>query len=318
MKSLFKNCIDVVESDGWLLPVRFTEKQFSCYTELPFFIRSHSPSSVVLAFKTASEKISFEYKIEGKAREWALVDLKCNGVLVDSISLDNDEGRVEFSLSGDASCEYRIYLPHLAVFYLRNIESDLPLLPVADRSAFWLALGDSITQGMNAKHPSSAYPSVISDFLGVDVLNLGVGGEVFDFEKLDLAPKTPNIITVALGTNDWGLSRDVMKKNVLKYMDTLLSMYSTKNIYAILPIWRSDENGVNDSGMSFEEQRNLIRSIMQKYPRVKIIDGYELVPHIESYYGELVGRKVHPTDEGFLHMSLGILKRFFEDGIKYE
>ena len=316
MINLFKNCIDVIECDGgWLLPVRFTEKQFSTYSTEAFSTRAHSPASVVLAFKTKSKRISFEYKIGKRARDWALFDLKCDGVLVQSISVENDEGRVEFSLSGDAEKEYRIYLPHLVVLHIRNVESDLPLLPVADRGRLWLALGDSITQGMNALHPSSAYPSIIADYLGFDVLNLGVGGAVFNFENLDAVPENPDIVTFALGTNDWGVSPEIMRERVEKYIVTLLSLYSPKHIYAILPIWRSDADVINTSGMDFEGQRATIRGAVEKYPEIKIIDGYEIIGHLEKFYGEPVGRKVHPTDEGFLHMSLGIIKEFSKDGI---
>lgn len=316
MKNLFKNCIDVIDVDGWLLPVRFTEKQFLTYNTDAFSTRAHSPSSVCLAFKTEAKSISFDYKIGTKARQWAFVDLKCDGVLIESVTLTEDIGRVEFSLSGDTNHEYRIYIPHLVVFHLRGIESDAPLMPVCDREKFWLALGDSITQGMDARHPSFSYPSIVADWFGFDVLNLGVGGAVFNAENLDAAPKAPYIVTVALGTNDWGIPRESLIANVTAYMDKLLSLYSPEHLYAILPIWRSDADKVNASGMDFDGQRAAILEVLSKYPDVKVIDGYDILPRLTTLYGEMGERKVHPSDEGFAHMALEIIKTFSKDGIK--
>ena len=319
MKELFKNCIDVIEEDGWLLPVRFTQKQFLTYNTDAFSTRAHSPSSVCLAFKTAAKRISFKYKIGTKARAWALVDLKCDGVLIESVSLLEDTGRVEFLLSGDATREYRIYLPHLVVFYLCGIESDAPLIPVCNRKKFWLALGDSITQGMDAKHPSFSYPSIVADWFSFDVLNLGVGGACFNAQNLDEAPKNPDIVTVALGTNDWGISRDTLISNVTEYMDKVVNLYTPAHLYVILPIWRSDANNRDANGMNFDDQRETILGAVSKYPNVKLIDGYGILPRLAELYGEVGDRrKVHPTDEGFAHMALGIIKTFLKDGIENE
>ena len=308
MKKLFKNCIDVLECDGWLLPTRFTAPERELLDEREAtHIRGNAPSSVCLAFKTAATKISLDYKITGKSRPWALFDLKCDGVLVDSVALEEDDGRVEFSLSGDEDSEYRIYLPHLVIVYVRNIIADAPLLPTSDREYTWLALGDSITQGMNAKHPTSAYPSVVSEYLGCDVINAGVGGAIFDSEHLDYLGIEPKLITIAFGTNDWGIPADKLEAEILKYIDKLISLYKCRNIYAIIPIWRSDEGKVK-AEMTFSAHRALVQKTLQRYPFIRFIDGYKIVPRLREFYGEDKEPRVHPTDEGFMHMSLEIIK----------
>jgi len=311
MKNLFKNCLDVLDVDGWMQPVRFTEYQRGVVAcDERQYIRSYAPSSVCLAFKTKATKISLEYKIGGKARAWALFDLKCDGLLCDSITVTEDEGRVEFSLCGDDSVEYRLYLPHLVVFFLRNISSDAPLMPVAEREKFWLALGDSITQGMDAKHPTNAYPVIISEHMGYDVLNTGIGGAKFNASYLDHVGREPDLITVAFGCNDWGVHREALIENVTAYMEKLLSLYKCRNIHVIIPIWRGVGDAVKDV-MTFDEHRKVIRSVIEKYPDVKIIDGYEIIPHLPEFYGETNRPSVHPTDTGFLLMAPELIKRIF-------
>ena len=311
MKELFKNCIEVLDVDGWMMPTRFTAYQRELFSQNePQYVRSHAPSSVCIAFRTAATKISLEYKITAKARNWALFDLKCDGLLVDSVTAVEDEGRVEFSLSGNEKFEYRLYLPHLVVLYVRNIVSDAPLYPVPNRERLWLALGDSITQGMNARHPTLSYPSIISDYAGLDLLNTGVGGTKFNALHLDCVEKEPSLITVAFGCNDWGIPRAELLENVAAYMDKLTSLYACRNIYAILPIWRGNENDIK-ADMTFREHREIIRSVLAGYPFVKIIDGYKIIPHLSEFYGETQSPSIHPTEEGFLLMSSALIKEIF-------
>ena len=64
-------------------------------------------------------------------------------------------------------------------------------------------------------------------------------------------------------------------------------------------------------GMTFSEHREVIRSVIEQYPEVKIIDGYEIIPHLPEFYGETTRPSVHPTDTGFLLMAPELMKRIF-------
>ena len=76
MKKLFKNCLTVIESDGWYKPLRFTENQLEEYFKTEGKkARSLAPSSVCLSFYTESDKIDLQYRIGLKARDWASFDL---------------------------------------------------------------------------------------------------------------------------------------------------------------------------------------------------------------------------------------------------
>jgi len=53
MKELFRNCLRVDERDGWLMPLRFTERQMQVYSSNELRrVRSSCPASVILTFKT--------------------------------------------------------------------------------------------------------------------------------------------------------------------------------------------------------------------------------------------------------------------------
>ena len=306
MKNLFKNCLSVKECDGWLTPTRFTDGMEKNYAKSePRSVRCGCPASVCLAFHTKATKLSFEYRIGGKARQWAVVDVTCDGVLYGSVSLLGTTGRVELDLPGDERVEVRVYLPQLVCIDLRNISANAPLVPTEKREKLWLALGDSITQGMVAKHPSLTYPTLLSEHLDCDLINYGVGGIRFEEETLDYIGVEPDMITVALGCNDFGtLDTDTVKANMRAYLNKLTKLYTCENVYAILPIWRCDDaTRMGD----FDAHREAIREIYSEYSHIKLIDGYCLVPKLEEFYGDPEGN-IHPNDTGFLLYALKLAK----------
>ena len=275
MKELFKNCLSVREESGWYKPFRFTKAQLEKYSTT--IARSRAPSSVALSFRTAAKSIKIEYRIGLKARDWASFDLTVDGALSDSVAVTDTEGFAEFTLPGDESREISIYLPHLVEIEIKAPVADAPLLPTEKNDRLWLALGDSITQGMVAKRPSSAYPSIVSSILDVEVINAGVGGIIFNVEELDHIGREPDLITVALGCNDWGrFEPSVFKENVRAYLGKLYSLYTTRNIKIILPIWRSDEKE-EKGGVDFPRHRQFIREVVCEFPEIEIIDGYEQI-----------------------------------------
>ncbi len=310
MKELFKNCIEVREINGWLVPVRFTQKQLDTYEKLSkaATIRSRCAASVMLAFKSAAKRLTFEYRITAKSREWAAFDTVCDGLLYSSVTVTEDSGKLEISLSGDENAETHIYLPHLVAIELRGISADAPLIPTAKKEKTWLALGDSITQGMVSLKPSFTYPVLLSELLGYGLINGGVGGIKFSADQLDHLGFEPDVITVALGCNDWGVEKEQLSTNVAEYIERLASIYKCRSIHLILPIWRSDENDIH-AAMTFREHRDVIRRTAEKYSFVNIVDGYSLVPHMIDYFGDPSDVKIHPSDEGFLYYALSLISQ---------
>ncbi len=310
MEALFHGALSIRRDGEWLLPVRFTEKQLESYTLTDALrIRSVSPAGVKIAFYSAAKTLSLSYKIVGRARTWAAFDLMQDGALKDSATIWEDAGEVSFSLSGDKTVKTEIYLPHLVEIYIKDITADAPLTPVVKPEKRWLCLGDSITQGMDAVHPCLTYPALSAKALGADVLNTGVGGAVFNADNLDYIGWEPDVITVALGCNDWGQVKDkaAFIENIRAYLEKLTSLYACKNIFGILPIWRSDAETIR-SGMTFSEMRDVIRTEYEKYPFIHVLDGMALVPPNACFYGDAGELKAHPNAEGFLHYGVSLAK----------
>ena len=318
MKELFRNCLSVEERDGWYRPLRFTQGQLEEYAKVEGWkIRSVAASSVCLSFRTVAESVRIKYRLGGMARNWASFDLTVDGVLCQSIEVTDKEGAVCFTLPRDSERELSVYLPQFAEVELMAPEADAPLCPAKKRESLWLALGDSITQGMVARRSSSAYPTMVSEQLGCEVINAGVGGISFNHSELDFIGREPSLITVALGCNDWFAykSREELKTAVRMYLDKLISLYRCRKIFVILPIWLSTA-AETVHGKTFAEHRELIRQVAGEYGFIRIIDGYELLPHDTAFYNDPKDeRQVHPGDEGMILYGMGILKRLREAGI---
>lgn len=310
MEALFHGALSIRRDGEWMQPLRFTEKQLESYTTTEALrIRSVSPAGVKIAFYSAAKTLSLSYKIQGRARAWAAFDLVQDGILKDSATVWDDAGQVTFSLSGDKTVKTEIYLPHLVEIFIKDSKTDSQLYPAKRKEKFWLCLGDSITQGMDAVHPSLTYPALAARLLDMDVLNTGVGGGVFQANNLEYIGRDPDMITIALGCNDWGQAKDkaAFAENIRAYLEKLTKLYTCKNVFGILPIWRSDAETIR-SGMTFTEMRAVIRAEYEKYPFIRVLDGMDLVPPKPCFYGDAGELKAHPNAEGFFHYAHNLVK----------
>lgn len=310
MDKLFRGCLSVRKEDGWYRPVRFTDRQIESYAIEPGLeIRCLSPAGCKLSFYSSATQLEFDYRIESRARDWAVFDVWKDNVLCDSISVSEDTGHVVIKLDGNPERHIEVYLPHLVRLLISNIVADAELIPADDKNKLWLCLGDSITQGMDSHYPSCSYPTLVGMQLDYDVLNMGVGGGMFDESNLDYIGREPEMITVALGCNDWGkvADADALRKNVAAYLKRLTTLYACRNVYGILPIWRSDEAMLR-SGLTFAQARAIIQEEYEKYSFIKIIDGMKLVPKLTRYFADPGDIKVHPNEEGFLFYSINLAR----------
>jgi GDSL-like Lipase/Acylhydrolase family len=74
----------------------------------------------------------------------------------------------------------------------------------------YVAYGDSITQGYYASGVIHTYPYLVADRKGWSVVNMGFGGETtVASDGTAVGLLGGNIVTVAIGVNDWGTSKPI-------------------------------------------------------------------------------------------------------------
>ena len=321
VKNITNGAYNIYSEDDAVYFERFSKRQKEAYAENGGLrVRSLCASGICFDFVTDSAYVKVGYKVMSRARDFGYFDLYIDNIFVESIGDDClSDGTVKFKIPKDGCKEHRvtIYLPHLSELGIIGFETEenASVIPVKKEEKLLLCLGDSITQGMDAKYPSSPYPVQLARELNMELLNQGVGGYVYNGKSVDKDLNiNPDLITVAYGTNDWNVckGRDEFSENTDNYFKALTSVYDTKITYVITPIWRFDIDNTMPLG-SFNDLVGIITEKAVKYGIKNIINGIHLVPNDIKYFAG--DTNVHPSDLGFMYYFKNLL-RYTKSNIK--
>ncbi len=302
LRELAHGALRVYEENGEIVFGRFTEEAQRYYAGVreDFHRKSFATSGVRLEFMTDSSFVSFAYHtLYASSRRFYYFDVMVDGVLVDHFGHDRiAESRSEYKLALDEGTHtVCIYFPNLADARVRDFTlDDGALVAPVSRPVKLLCYGDSITQGYDATYASQSYANILADKLHADMVDQGIGGEYFCPGLLESdIPFTPDIITVAYGTNDWSSKeRDDIAARADAFYGELARRYPNAKIFAITPIWRADKERITKSGL-FEGIRQLIAQIAERHGAT-VIDGDLMVPHLREIFAD---NYLHPNDMGF-------------------
>ncbi len=315
------------ESDGKLFFHRYTKEQEEYYkgTEIEhdYYNKTFSSAGIRLFFKTNSKtlKIAGEIIYKGPRRYYS-ADIFINGKMVDSINkyeglnienphhtLVTPDGDFEKEIMlGEGVSEVEIYLPWSAQFILSELSIDdgADFSPLK-KEKILLAFGDSITHGYDSLYPSNSYIQILADQLGAELFNKAMGGERFCPGLSALKDNfTPDLITVAYGTNDFGhRTKEEVREKCKAFYENLRQNYPDTPIFALTPIPRKD-SVCNDIFGKHSDVEPLIAEIVSDIPGVILISGYDLFPCDENLFGDLV---LHPNDKGFTCYAENLMKK---------
>ena len=240
---LIHGAVDYVsEGEGWVRPVRFTPAQMRALGSVrawhPGYYRQLAActSGVTLEFETDAASVSVELRMGRPPRGTVSVladvtraqslEAPFDGASADvdgrhlPLCVPDEDNVVTFSLDDPAAApepgivrlplpgmgenhRVRVWLPCLAPCAVREVRADGTYLnPVADAGRL-LVIGDSIAQGYVSRDPGLSWTALLAGQLGLELLNQGVGGQVFQPGSLADLPSllTPEAIVVELGEN---------------------------------------------------------------------------------------------------------------------
>lgn len=202
----------------------------------------------------------------------------------------------------------RIQLPHSAGVEFSEIGlENAALLEPVPREKTLILYGDSITQGYDSAHASGTYAVRVAEGLGMELFNKGVGGMGFTPQFAAIPnPRKADLLIVAYGTNDWTCqSREALQSSAAGFVQALRQRHPETPICVLTPVWREDYQAEKKFG-PFTELETVLRAACRQIPGVKVISGFDLIPHDKSYYGDLW---LHPSDEGFRHFAENLLRQ---------
>lgn len=298
--------------DGYYF-YRMTEAQMEVCrnTAADFYEKAHATSGVRFDFVTDAD--SFEIKGMfriGSSRLYAYFDVKINGIASQHTGTENYKENPDFAMTVNLDGKKNkisVYFPCLTQFILTELTfENASFVDPVKKDMTVICWGDSITQGYDAHFPSFAYPNQLSDLLNAEMYNKAIGAEVFNPDYFnEKEPLDADLITVAYGTNDWNkCSAETFKCNAPLFFEKLTAHYPDTPIYVIIPLWRKDCDRITAVG-TFAEAREKLMQICSSYKNITIIDGWELLPHLEEFFAD---KYLHPNDMGFLHMMNKLLQ----------
>lgn len=277
----------------------------------------------VIGFRTDATALSLAFSAESLTgvRSYFVLEVYVNGARIgtvqnfDGAQMTGNYAEREYPL-GDFSGAFllgtgektvKLVLPHSVSLSLSELTltDETFLSPLPERPAL-IAYGDSITQGYDALYPSETYAMRLADALGCTLVNKALGGATF-LPALAAAEngRQEGTLLVAYGTNDWRhQSASTFRQNAQGFLDRLRQHYPSSPIFVLSPIFRADKEDVTLFGR-FETVADILREICEGRDGVKFFDGMDLVPHDESYFGDL---HLHPSGEGFAHYAENLRK----------
>ncbi|SDE12333.1 GDSL-type esterase/lipase family protein [Glycomyces harbinensis] len=141
---------------------------------------------------------------------------------------------------GDKHLE--IWLPHNEAMELIELQADEPVRPVEPGGRLWVHHGSSISQGSNAASPTRIWPAVAARAGGVELRNLGLGGNalVDPFTARAIRDAPADLISVKLGINV--VNGDVMRPRsftpaVDGFLDTIRDGHPDTPLLLVSPIF---------------------------------------------------------------------------------
>lgn len=306
------------ELEGWIRPWRFSADQMramgSCQAWHPGLYRQmgRATAGVCLEFTTDSSEVAVEVRLDGEpvgTREvLRYVDARGEARMHDGLSCEVDGRPLGVRVPGDAQVTFtlddpsaapaegimqlpgmgdthhvRVWLPCLRGCTLCSVVGNGSFVEPVKKRRDLLVLGDSIAQGFVVDDPALAWPTLLAAELGLDVVNQGVGGQVFQPGTLyGLAPTIdPAVIVVALGANyRYEPCRErLVTRDVRSFLEQVARLWEDVPTWVATPLWH-DEDACPSHRMScFEVVPWLIREQASRFGGMRVVDGAGLLDH---------------------------------------
>ena len=312
-RQYYHGILRLEEGEFGMRPLRFTDRQLAIYRSASEarLVRALCTAGVTLEFTTDAAWLELSFWVTSLSRNRANLTAIVDGVRQPVIELpveEPGERSARVSLSGKP-CRVQLHLPCLVGVELTGLSTDAGatfVRPSARQDWLYMAFGDSITQGMEAVDPSRIYPSQVALNLGVEQLNLGVGGGYFQPEIPEDVGLSPRLITVAYGANDRNLvdSEADFRRNADGFLSALERLYPDARKILIVPLWCAME-GQKGRFTDIAGIRAILREVAQRHPSYERIEGMALVPGNENYFHD----GLHPNDLGFQMFSSSLIRR---------
>ncbi|MEU9764075.1 GDSL-type esterase/lipase family protein [Streptomyces sp. NPDC047987] len=151
-------------------------------------------------------------------------------------------GTVRFPPLPEGEKRVEIWLPHNEITELVALRTDAPVEPVpVDGRRVWLHHGSSISHGSDAASPTTTWPARAAFLGGVDLVNLGLGGNALldAFTARAMRDTAADLISVKIGINL--VNADLMRLRAFTsavhgFLDTIREGHPATPLLVVSPL----------------------------------------------------------------------------------
>lgn len=225
---LLTGFVDLEQTADGVLPHRLPAWARAQYSDPQLAMVEAQPSGVRLRFRSAATLIELDARPTKRdypglpARPDGRYDLLVNGEFAASTSIAGGStmimnftgeppevrrgpsGTARFSELDGRDKEIEIWLPWDETTELITLRTDAPVEMITQSGKpVWVHHGSSISHGSNAAGPSETWPAIAARALGVDLINLGLGGSALldPFAARTIRELPADLISIKLGIN---------------------------------------------------------------------------------------------------------------------
>lgn len=206
----------------------------------------------------------------------------------------------------------RLYYPEAFEVAVSGLTPAGGTIAPAPRGPLWVVYGDSISQGWSVSEPGLAWPSLVAEELGLDLVNLGFAGSARGEHLVAdaIAASGADAVAVAWGTNAWSslpTDAEQIAGTMRIFLTVLRQGLPEVPVVVVSPIARPDaEDAANRFGATQGELRIALEEAVLRFAartgddRLTLVSGRDLVPA-----GQLVDG-IHPGDHGHRSLAAGV------------
>lgn len=295
--------------NGYFVPYRYSKAQIEYMADESYDygwrFRALFSGGIRLELITNATQLSFDYKASDSHERANTIDLYIDNVLTSVYTIGESlKGKVEFALP-EGNKRVTIYYPCESRLEIKNFTINGSYKSVKSKGKKLLVIGDSITQGAGPQIGSASYLNTLTRRTTYDILGQGVGGYRYEAKDLmKIEGFEPDKLIVFLGTNYY--DEECLKQGydyeiaVNEFYERLNELYGNKPVIAVTPLWRN--NNVDMKRLRW--CTSVIMSACEKYPNIKVIDGFDLVPNVDECFSD----KVHPNAYGSEQLATNLMK----------
>ena len=300
----WQGAVSLQKTEDWVMPWRTPHPAHILFPE-PLLERSAMPAGVRISFRSNTTQVSGSIVPQNES---GMLDLCCDGELIDSINLKQKDG---FAFTDLANGEklIELWLPQFGKFQLRGLKIDdgATLEPFTDTRPRWITYGSSITQCRTAASPTQTWPGVVARTHGLNLTCLGYGGQChLDAMVARMIRDLPaDYISMCLGINVQGASSlgpRAFRPAIIGAVQIVREKHPDIPIVLMSPICCPPrEKNPNTVGFHLKRMREEVQAAARALQthgdkHVHYVDGLSV---LGADYVHLLPDDLHPDAEGY-------------------